>query len=133
MKELPTLPRYRLLVIDESHNLRNRSGQHYKAILDYIDQNDPRVILLTATPYNKHFLDLSNQLRLFLDEGQDLHLRPERFFREWVGSGKTEADFVSAVTASIRAEQLPRGLAGPNAAIPSPPDPPVHYEELCKV
>ena len=30
--ELPKLRRYRLVVIDESHNLRNREGRRYRAI-----------------------------------------------------------------------------------------------------
>ena len=48
--DLPDLRRYRLVVIDESHNLRNREGKRYKAIADYIDKNDSKCILLTATP-----------------------------------------------------------------------------------
>lgn len=75
--ELPKLSRFRTLIIDESHNLRNREGKRYKAIRDYIEWNDPRVILVTATPYNKQFTDLSNQLRLFVEEDQDLGIKPE--------------------------------------------------------
>lgn len=71
--------RYRLVVIDESHNLRNREGKRYGFIKDYIDRNETRVILLTATPYNKTFFDLSNQLRLFLSEDQDLGIGPEKY------------------------------------------------------
>lgn len=81
-RELPNLPRHRLVVIDESHNLRNREGKRYKAILDYIRKNDSRVILLSATPYNKSFLDLSAQLRLFVDEAADLGIRPEAYLKE---------------------------------------------------
>ncbi|GIV52418.1 MAG: hypothetical protein KatS3mg038_2939 [Candidatus Kapaibacterium sp.] len=88
-------PRYRLLVIDESHNLRNRESKRYRALRDYIERNEPRVLLLTATPYNKLFTDLGNQLRLFLDENQDLHVRPERFFQAWAASGKSEMDFIA--------------------------------------
>ncbi len=75
--ELPDLRRYRLVMIDESHNLRNREGKRYRAIQDYIQQNESKVILLSATPYNKSFLDLSNQLRLFVDETEDLGIRPD--------------------------------------------------------
>jgi hypothetical protein len=77
------LPRFRLVIIDESHNLRNREGKRYAAIRDYLAYSEARVLLLTATPYNKHFTDLSNQLRLFLNDQRDLHVRPEAFFREW--------------------------------------------------
>jgi SNF2 family DNA or RNA helicase len=58
-KKLPNLKRYRLVLIDESHNLRNREGRRYKAIADYIRSCDAKVILLTATPYNKTKHDLS--------------------------------------------------------------------------
>ena len=67
-KVLPDLKRYRLLIIDESHNLRNRDGARYQAIRDYIEENEPRCLLLTATPYNKEYVDIGNQLRLFIDE-----------------------------------------------------------------
>jgi hypothetical protein len=80
--KLPDLRRYRLVVIDESHNLRNREGSRYRAIAEYISANDSRVILLSATPYNKTYLDLSNQLRLFIDEHKDIGIRPEKFIRE---------------------------------------------------
>ena len=71
--------RYRLVIIDESHNLRNRDGKRYRAIQEYIHLNDSKVIMLTATPYNKTYLDLSNQLRLFLDEEYNLGISPERY------------------------------------------------------
>ncbi|RME09643.1 MAG: NgoFVII family restriction endonuclease [Bacteroidetes bacterium] len=82
-QELPTLRRYRLVLIDESHNLRNRKkGKRYKAIQEYIQRNESRVILLSATPYNKTYQDLSSQLRLFLPEDADLGIRPEQYIRE---------------------------------------------------
>lgn len=80
--QLPILRRYRLIVIDESQNLRNREGQRYRVIQDYIKKNDSKCILLSATPYNKTYIDLSNQLRLFVPEDQDLGIRPERMLRE---------------------------------------------------
>lgn len=80
--ELPKLRRYRLVLIDESHNLRNRNGKRYRAIAEYILENESRVVLLTATPYNKTYLDLSSQLRLFIQEDQDLGIRPEHLLRE---------------------------------------------------
>ena len=80
--ELPKLRRYRLVLIDESHNLRNRSGKRYRAIQEYIQENDSKCILLSATPYNKTYLDLSSQLRLFVDGEQDLGVRPEKLLRD---------------------------------------------------
>lgn len=81
-KELPELRRYRVVLLDESHNLRNRNGKRYRAIYDYIRENESRCILLSATPYNKTYLDLSNQLRLFIPEEADLGIRPESLLRE---------------------------------------------------
>lgn len=81
-QELGNLTRYRLVLIDESHNLRNREGKRYAAIRDYISRMESRVILLSATPYNKSYLDLSNQLRLFIDAEADLGMRPEQLIRE---------------------------------------------------
>lgn len=80
--ELRNLRRYRLVLIDESHNLRNREGKRYKAIQEYIRENESKVIMLTATPYNKTYLDLSNQLRLFVADDKNLGVRPERLIRE---------------------------------------------------
>lgn len=82
---LPELRRYRLLILDESHNLRNRNGKRYQAIRDYIDKNECKCILLSATPYNKTYLDLSNQLRLFIPEDQELKIRPENLIRQLGG------------------------------------------------
>lgn len=82
IQELPHLKRYWLVLIDESHNLRNREGKRYKVIQDYIQKNESRCILLSATPYNKTYLDLSSQLRLFVPENADLGVRPERLLRE---------------------------------------------------
>ncbi len=89
-KKLPDLKRYKLVLIDESHNLRNREGKRYKAIADYIKSCDAKVILLTATPYNKTKTDLSSQLRLFIDEKANIGIRPERHMRKL---GISEAEF----------------------------------------
>ncbi len=86
-RDLPDLRRYRVVLIDESHNLRNRAGQRYRAIREYIQKNDSKCILLSATPYNKTYADLSNQLRLFVPEDQDLGIHPERLLRDL---GETE-------------------------------------------
>jgi len=62
MNELPNTPRYRVVLIDESQNLRNREGHRYRAIQEYIKKNGSKCILLSGTPYNKTYLDLSSQL-----------------------------------------------------------------------
>jgi hypothetical protein len=55
-RELPELRRYRVVLIDESHNLRNREGKRYRAIQEYLQENECKCILLSATPYNKTYL-----------------------------------------------------------------------------
>ena len=97
IQQLPKLRRYRVVIIDESHNLRNREGKRFRAIQSYIQENESKVILLTATPYNKTYLDLSSQLRLFLSEDMDLGIRPETLLNEM---GETE--FVRQHQCSVR-------------------------------
>ncbi len=96
--ELPELRRYRTILIDESHNLRNREGKRYRAIEDYIRSNDSRCILLSATPYNKSYIDLSSQLRLFIEDDQDVGVRPEAMIRSIGG----ETEFVRKHQCSVR-------------------------------
>ncbi|MHB8843308.1 MAG: helicase-related protein [Nitrospirota bacterium] len=79
--ELPDLRRYRLVIIDESHNLRNREGRRWAVVRDYISRNASKCILLSATPYNKAYLDLANQLRLFLEPETVVGIRPEEYLR----------------------------------------------------
>ena len=86
MNELPEkTPRYRVVLIDESHNLRNRDGKRWKVIREYIERNDSRCILLSATPYNKTYRDLSAQLALFLREDTDIGIRPEKLIAQLGG------------------------------------------------
>jgi hypothetical protein len=87
ISDLPNLPRYRVVLIDESHNLRNREGKRFRAIKEYIDKNTSKCILLSATPYNKSYIDLSSQLQLFVPADLNLGIRPERYIREL---GETE-------------------------------------------
>ncbi|MCU0466157.1 MAG: phospholipase D-like domain-containing protein [Anaerolineae bacterium] len=88
---LATLRRYRLVILDESHNFRNAEGKRYAAIRDYIAGNVDKLILLSATPYNKNYEDLAGQLGLFLDNETDLGVRPEAYLREIGG----ESAFIS--------------------------------------
>ncbi|MFS0516294.1 phospholipase D-like domain-containing protein [Nostoc sp. UIC 10607] len=100
--KLPKLRRYRVVLIDESHNLRNREGKRYRAITEYIATNESKCILLSATPYNKSYLDLSAQLRLFVPEDQDLGLRPEALINELGGSSIGELEFIRKHQCSVR-------------------------------
>ena len=86
INELPERTRrYRVVLIDESHNLRNKEGKRWRAIRDYIERNDSFCILLSATPYNKSYLDLSAQFGLFIREDQDLGMRPEKLISQLGG------------------------------------------------
>jgi superfamily II DNA or RNA helicase len=98
LSELPEKTRrYRVVILDESHNLRNREGKRYKTIQQYIEKNGSKCILLSATPYNKTYLDLSAQLRLFLPSDLDLGIRPEHCLRD-IG----ETEFVRRHQCSLR-------------------------------
>lgn len=81
-KELLNERRHRLVVIDEAHNLRNEKRRDHRALKAYISDNDSKVLLLTATPYNKALSDIAAQLALFLDGDTDLGICPERAIAE---------------------------------------------------
>jgi superfamily II DNA or RNA helicase len=102
-KTLPNLRRYRLVIIDESHNLRNDQGSRYRAIKSYLEENDSKVILLSATPYNKSYLDLSNQLRLFISDDKDLGISPERYIEAIGGQIQFSAEHTETFIRSIKA------------------------------
>lgn len=69
-------PKPKLIVIDESHNLRNDKGSRYQFLVDHIlhlaqrPNRDVKVLLLSATPINTGLLDVRNQFKL-LARGQD--------------------------------------------------------------
>jgi hypothetical protein len=97
--------RFRVVIIDESHNLRNREGKTYAIVRDYVQQNESKVILLTATPYNKTYYDISNQLRLFIPEDKDLGLMPERFISSVGGIHQFRARYQYAPTTIMAFEK----------------------------
>jgi len=79
---------YRLIIVDESHNLRNDNGVRYHNIKALIERQSCNVLLLTATPYNKDFSDLSSQLKLFIGDDEDLGIRPEAYIESLGGERK---------------------------------------------
>jgi len=101
--KLPNLRRYRLVIIDESHNLRNEQGSRYRAIKSYLEENESKVILLSATPYNKTYLDLSNQLRLFISDDKDLGISPEQYIESIGGSVQFNVRHTETFIRSIKA------------------------------
>lgn len=58
----------KLFVIDESHNLRNDKSKRYKFLVDQIlSQNeDVKVLMLSATPINNSLIDIRNQFKLIV-------------------------------------------------------------------
>jgi superfamily II DNA or RNA helicase len=64
-----------LIVIDESHNLRNDKSSRYKFLVDNVlmpekNKRDVKVLHLSATPINNKLLDIRNQFKL-MRKGQD--------------------------------------------------------------
>jgi superfamily II DNA or RNA helicase len=68
--------RYPFVIIDESHTLRHETRRDYRAVQTYIRENDSKVLLLTATPYNIRFRDVANQLALYISDDDDLGIMP---------------------------------------------------------
>lgn len=81
-RDLPDLQRFQLVIVDESHTMRNPDRQDYKALRDYIERNASKVLLLTATPYNVGFDDVAAQLGLWIGEDDDLGVEPAEALRK---------------------------------------------------
>ena len=94
---------FKLVIIDESHNLRNAEGQRYAMIKDLLTYQGNKVLLLTATPYNKDYLDLSNQLKLFVDPDFDLGIRPEQQIKAEGGEQQFAVKYSNIPLGSIQA------------------------------
>lgn len=96
---------YDLIIVDESHNLRNSEGKRYQNIKRLITLQNCKVLLLTATPYNKDYTDLGNQLRLFLRDDTDLGIQPEQYIRDLGGErefSKKHEDYIRSIKAFER-------------------------------
>ena len=90
-----------LIVIDESHNLRNDKSGRYKYLVDTLlkgrPHDDIKVLELSATPVNNHLMDVRNQFKLMVrdaDNGfniegfnipslMDLFRRAQGSFEKW--------------------------------------------------
>ena len=59
---------YKLIIVDESHNLSNNQGTRYRNIIELIQKQDCKV--------------LSAQLRLFIGDDTDLGICPEAYIRQ---------------------------------------------------
>lgn len=113
---------YDLIVIDESHNFRNKSTDaekkdRYTRLIEDVIKSGRRtkVLMLSATPVNNRLLDLRNQIEL-ITEGDDAYLAEtdgiesitqvcrtaQARFNEWSkldDSERTTESFVNAVNA----------------------------------
>ena len=113
---------YDLIVIDESHNFRNKSTDaekkdRYTRLIEDVIKSGRRtkVLMLSATPVNNRLLDLRNQIEL-ITEGDDAYLAEtdgiesitqvcrtaQTRFNEWSkldDSERTTESFVNAVNA----------------------------------
>lgn len=60
----------KLIIIDESHNLRNSKSNRYKFLVDtLLKKNDNvKVLLLSATPINNTLNDIKNQFKLMVKD-----------------------------------------------------------------
>lgn len=102
---------YDLLVIDESHNFRNRQAfkdrktRYDKLIQDIVLRGvKTKVLLLTATPVNNSLKDLKNQISIitldqdeaFYNEGIDsvshMLVKSQRILNEWLKSGSKDKE-----------------------------------------
>jgi len=65
------------VLIDESHAFRNAGSQRYEALSTYLQAEDRKLCLLTATPRNSRARDVYNQIKLFHpEEMTDLPIDP---------------------------------------------------------
>ena len=105
-----------LVVVDESHNLRNDKSSRYQMLLnDILAQaatdkvRDVKVLLLSATPINNGLLDIRNQFKLIAQGNNEafntddfqianleqLFLTANKRFNEWCQiEGRTIKDFI---------------------------------------
>lgn len=104
-----------LIVIDESHNLRNDKSSRYKFLVDNVlipekTRRDVKVLHLSATPINNKLVDIRNQFKLItkgLDDGfkesdldiaslENIFRTAQKDFNEWSESDNRKiSDFIA--------------------------------------
>jgi superfamily II DNA or RNA helicase len=104
-----------LIVIDESHNLRNDKSSRYKFLINEIllpenKSRDVKVMHLSATPINNKLMDIRNQFKLMtkgLDDGfkqtdleieslENIFKTAQKDFSEWANlDDRKIADFIA--------------------------------------
>lgn len=89
-KTLEDLKPYRLVLIDESHNIRHTTHNSWTHIQKYVQTWNSDVVLLTATMFNADHFDISSQLRVKLPSDLDLGIRPEELIKSLGVHGELE-------------------------------------------
>jgi len=107
----------KLIVIDESHNLRNEKSKRYKFLLESILQknNNVKILMLSATPINNSLWDIRNQFNLIVkgeaDGFKDLDINSLDFtfrkateeFNKWREAPNPKlSDFIKALPDNFR-------------------------------
>ena len=108
---------YDLVVIDESHNLRNRKSAKYEKLMQEVVKGGKgtKFLLLSATPVNVDLSDLHNQIALF--SGDD-----EGAFRESLGIRNLKTTIKDSQKAFVKWSVLPPAQRTANAlALELPP------------
>jgi superfamily II DNA or RNA helicase len=96
----------KLIVIDESHNLRNDKSSRYKFFIEEILQKSKgniKILLLSATPINNSFKDIRNQFKL-MSKGENTG------FKETLEVNNIETTFreVQKIFNEWRKEPIPK-------------------------
>jgi superfamily II DNA or RNA helicase len=109
-KVLGDLRHYGVVIIDESHGLRHTTRLAWGHVRSYIQENNSKVILLTATLFNANVKDISGQLGLKLDKRADLGVRPETYIaslqpHEQIAFEKKVEGYTSSLEAFDQSEE----------------------------
>ena len=83
-----------VIIVDESHNFRNSATQRYKNLYDVVAPNErgrKKIVLLTATPINTRYEDLSNQFQILTHEERD-HFRHPAPAAQQAGAAARQGD-----------------------------------------
>ncbi len=107
----------KLIVIDESHNLRNDKSNRYKFLLEQVlkPNEDIKVLLLSATPINNSLNDIRNQFKLMVQgdvQGYNENLgvrnieytfrNAQKAFNEWREDDKPKiSEFIKKLPANF--------------------------------
>lgn len=90
VKNLKDMRPYKLVLVDESHNLRHTTHKGWEAVNEFVQTWNSDVVLLTATMFNADHFDISGQLKLKLPSDLDLGIRPEELIQHLGENGELE-------------------------------------------